>query len=245
MPISVVLAEDNVLLRDGLQRLIASIADLELAGACGSLDELLALVERTSPDVVVTDIRMPPTATDEGIKAAGAIRVRAIPHIGVVVLSQFASPEYALALLSEGSERRAYLLKDRVADVDDLVDAIREVHAGGAVIDPKVVEQLVGASSRRPKVAARPPHPARDRDPGGDGPRASRTPRSPPRSSLSERAVEKHINSIFSKLHLTEERDVNRRVTAVLLYLGGAGIAGHTARRRVPHGSRPAVEVAP
>jgi DNA-binding NarL/FixJ family response regulator len=221
VPISVVLAEDNVLLRDGLQRLIASIPDLELAGACGSLDELLALVERTSPDVVVTDIRMPPTSTDEGIKAAASIR-HSHPGTGVVVLSQFASPEYALALLAEGSERRAYLLKDRVADVDDLVEAIRAVHDGGAVIDPKVVEQLVGASSRRPRSPLDHLTP-RETEILSEMARGKSNASIAATLIVSERAVEKHINSIFSKLHLTEERDVNRRVTAVLLYLGGRG----------------------
>jgi DNA-binding NarL/FixJ family response regulator len=219
VPISVLLAEDNVLLRDGLQRLIASVADFELAGACGSLDELLELVEHTSPDVVVTDIRMPPTSTDEGIKAAAAIRERH-PDTGVVVLSQFASPEYALALLSEGSERRAYLLKDRVADVDDLVDAIREVHAGGAVIDPKVVEQLVSASSRRPRSPLDHLTP-RETEILSEMARGKSNASIASTLIVSERAVEKHINSIFSKLHLSEERDVNRRVTAVLLYLAG------------------------
>jgi DNA-binding NarL/FixJ family response regulator len=215
-----------VLLRDGLQRLIASIADFELAGACGSLDELLALVERTSPDVVVTDIRMPPTSTDEGIKAAASIR-RSHPKTGVVVLSQFASPEYALALLSEGSERRAYLLKDRVADVDDLVEAIRAVHAGGAVIDPKVVEQLVSASGRRPRSPLDHLTP-RETEILSEMARGKSNASIAATLIVSERAVEKHINSIFSKLHLTEERDVNRRVTAVLLYLGGrdAGTGG-------------------
>ncbi len=125
-----------------------------------------------------------------------------------------------MALLAEGSERRAYLLKDRVADVDDLVDAIRAVAAGGAVIDPKVVEQLVGASSRRPRSPLDHLTP-REAEILSEMAAGSRTPRSRRRSIVSERAVEKHINSIFSKLHLTEERDVNRRVTAVLLYLGG------------------------
>ncbi len=151
MPIRVVIAEDNALLRDGLARLISSTTGLELVGTAGSYDELLALVAESNPDVVVTDIRMPPTGTDEGIRAAAALR-SSHPDTGVIVLSQYVSPAYAMSLLSQGSERRGYLLKDRVADVDDLVDAIRVVAAGGAVIDPKVVEQLVASSSRKAKV---------------------------------------------------------------------------------------------
>ena len=147
MTIRVVIAEDNALLRDGLARLVSSTEGLQLVGTATDYEELLALVEKSDPDVVVTDIRMPPTGTDEGIRAAAVLRT-SHPHIGVIVLSQYVSPAYALSLLSQGSERRGYLLKDRVADVDDLVDAIRVVAAGGAVIDPKVVEQLVASSSR-------------------------------------------------------------------------------------------------
>ena len=179
-----------------------------------------ALAEEAKPDVVLTDIRMPPTGTDEGVRAAAALRVSQ-PMVGVVVLSQFASPSYALALLEGGSEGRAYLLKDRIADVDDLLDAVRAVAAGGSVIDPKVVEELVAARSK------------------GKSPLDHLTPRegqimaemATGKSNaaiaaalvLSERAVEKHINSIFSKLHLAEEPDVNRRVKAVLLYLAAGG----------------------
>ncbi len=229
--IRVLVAEDNALLRDGLARLITSVADFELVDACSDLDGLLAAVDAHLPDVVVTDIRMPPTGTDEGIRAAADIR-RRHPDIGVVVLSQFVSTSYALAVLDGGSDRRGYLLKDRVADVDDLVEAIRTVAAGGAAIDPKVVEQLVNASRR-----------------GGSSPLEHLTVRerevlaamAEGRSNasvahhlgLSERAVEKHINSIFSKLHLTEERDLNRRVSAVLVYLG-AGAGGDHANEVVP-----------
>jgi DNA-binding NarL/FixJ family response regulator len=220
MAIRVLVAEDNVLLRDGLTRLIAAAPDLELAGECGTLDELLELAAETKPDVILTDIRMPPTGTDEGIRAASALR-SSQPVVGVVVLSQFASPAYALALLEGGSEGRAYLLKDRIADVDDLLAAVRSVAGGGSVIDPKVVEALVAARTR------------------GRSPLDHLTPREgeilaematgksnaaiATALSLSERAVEKHINSIFSKLHLAEERDANRRVKAVLLYLSAGG----------------------
>ena len=140
--IRVVLAEDNALLREGLVNLIALQKDLEVVGAAADYDALIELVEAAAPDVVVTDIRMPPTGTDEGIRAAihlGELN----PAIGVVVLSQFASPAYAVALLEKGSAGRAYLLKERVSDVGQLVNAIREVANGGSVIDPEVVEALV------------------------------------------------------------------------------------------------------
>ncbi|MEP7201286.1 MAG: response regulator transcription factor [Ilumatobacteraceae bacterium] len=217
MPIRVVIAEDNALLRDGLARLISSTDGLELVGTGASYDELLALVEKSVPDVVVTDIRMPPTGTDEGIRAAAALRT-SHPDVGVIVLSQYVSPAYAMALLAQGSERRGYLLKDRVADVDDLVDAIRVVAGGGAVIDPKVVEQLVASSSRRSKGPLDFLTP-REREVLGEMAQGKSNAAVAASLVLSERAVEKHINSIFSKLHLTEERDVNRRVAAVLMFL--------------------------
>ncbi len=225
MSIRVAVAEDNALLRDGLARLISSTRDFELAGTADNFDELIALVEETTPDVVVTDIRMPPTGTDEGIRAAAALRI-SHPEIGVIVLSQFVSPNYAVALLSEGSARRGYLLKDRVAHVDDLVDAIRVVAGGGAVIDPKVVEQLVTSSSRAAKSPLDYLTP-REREVLGEMALGKSNAAIAAALVLSERAVEKHINAIFSKLHLSEERDVNRRVAAVLLYLTNSG-AGHT-----------------
>jgi DNA-binding NarL/FixJ family response regulator len=223
--IRVVIAEDNALLRDGLARLVSSTRDLELAGTAANYDELLELVGRSNPDVVVTDIRMPPTGTDEGIRAAAALR-NSHPDTGVIVLSQYVSTSYALSLLSQGSERRGYLLKDRVADVDDLVDAIRIVGAGGTVIDPKVVEQLVASSSRKSKGPLDFLTP-REREVLGQMAQGKSNAAVAAALVLSERAVEKHINSIFSKLHLSEERDVNRRVTAVLMYLT-EGDAGHT-----------------
>ena len=221
MTIRVVLAEDNVLLRDGVSRLVEAQDGLELAGVCGDLPSLLALVESTRPDVVVTDIRMPPSGTDEGIRAAGALRTDH-PDVGVVVLSQYASPAYALDLLSEGSEGRAYLLKERVSDVDELVDAIRQVAEGGSVIDPKVVEALVSATATRPKsdldrLTPRETEILHEMATGKSNAAIAGT------LVLSERAVEKHTNSIFSKLGLSEERNVNRRVKAVLLYLSGQG----------------------
>ena len=167
---------------------------------CGSLDELLALTAEAEPDVVLTDIRMPPTGTDEGIRAAAAIRESA-PQVGVVVLSQFASPAYALSLLEAGSEGRAYLLKDRVSDVDDLLARDQDRRPGGSVIDPKVVEELVAARRRGREVAARLPHPAGAGD-AGEMATGKSNAAIAAALVLSERAVEKHINSIFSKLNL-------------------------------------------
>ena len=194
---------------------------LELVAACGSLDELYEAVELHAPDVVVTDIRMPPTGTDEGIRAAAAFRSRQ-PELGVVVLSQYVSPQYAVALLDQGSAGRAYLLKDRVADVDDLVDAIRVVARGGSVIDPKVVDELVRARSqdgRSPLEQLTP----REREVLAEMASGKSNAAIAGSLFLSERAVEKHINSMFSKLHLVEEVDANRRVKAVLLYLAASG----------------------
>jgi DNA-binding NarL/FixJ family response regulator len=219
--ISVVVAEDNFLLREGVRRLIDAQDDLVVAGAAGTYDELVSLVDELDPQVVVTDIRMPPTGTDEGVRAAARIR-ESHPATGVVVLSQYAAPGYALALLEGGSEGRAYLLKDRVADADDLVQAIRSVARGGSVIDPKVVEQLVAARSRAASSPLEHLTP-REREILGEMAQGKSNAAIASTLILSERAVEKHINSIFSKLHLTEEPDVNRRVKAVLVYLAAGG----------------------
>ena len=213
----VVIAEDNALLRDGLVRLVDAQDDMEVAEACADLPALLAAVDAHRPEVVVTDIRMPPTGTDEGIQAAADLRIAA-PSIGVVVLSQYANPAYALALLEGGSEGRAYLLKERVGDVHELLAAIREVAGGGSVIDPKVVETLVSATSRRratelDRLTPRETEILREMATGKNNAAIAAT------LVLSERAVEKHTNSIFSKLGLTEEPNLNRRVKAVLMYL--------------------------
>jgi len=214
-----VLAEDNALLRDGMARLIESEPGLELAGTAADLPELVELAAREQPDVVVTDIRMPPTSTDEGIRAANHLR-ETQPATGVVVLSQYANPDYALALLEHGSSGRAYLLKERVTDVEELLRAIREVARGGAVIDPSVVEMLV--SARRPTSALDRLTP-REREVLAEMAQGKNNAAIAASLVLSERAIEKHANSIFSKLCLTEERDLNRRVKAVLLYLAEGG----------------------
>jgi DNA-binding NarL/FixJ family response regulator len=217
VPIRVVLAEDSALLRQGLAQLVERTEGLELVGAAGDLAALWDLVEAEGPDVVVTDIRMPPTGTDEGIRVAARLRDER-PDVGVVVLSQHADAAYALALLDGGSQGRAYLLKERIADVDELVAAIREVAAGGSVIDPAVVERLVSASrTRRPTELDR--LTPREREVLGEMAQGKSNAAIAASLVLSERAVEKHTNNIFAKLGLTEEPDVNRRVKAVLVHL--------------------------
>ena len=147
MPLRIVLAEDHYLVREGIRRLLESRPEIEVVAVCGDLDSLLATVERERPDVVVTDVRMPPDATDEGIRAAAHLRETS-PDVGVVVLSQFSEPHYALALLEGGTARRAYLLKEGVDDLGQLVAAIQAVANGGSEIDPKVVETLVADEAR-------------------------------------------------------------------------------------------------
>ena len=215
--VKVALAEDNVLLREGMSRLVAANEDFELAGVAGDLPQLLALVKEREPDVVVTDIRMPPTGTDEGIKAAAWLREH-FPRTGVVVLSQYVAPGYALALLEHGSAGRAYLLKERVGSVDELARAIRAVAAGGSVIDPQVVDELVRARSAQRSsglslLTVRETQILAEMAQGKSNAAIAAT------LFVTERAVEKHTNSIFAKLGLSEERDVNRRVKAVLVYL--------------------------
>ena len=215
-----VLAEDNYLLREGVSRLIEAQPDLELVAACEDFDSLIAAVDAERPDVVLTDIRMPPTGTDEGIRAADYVR-RTLPDAGVVVLSQYADPQYALKFLENGSRGRGYLLKERVSDLDQLLVAIQEVARGGSVIDPKVIDALVAARSRGPSplrdLTVRESEVLSQMAQGKNNAAIAAA------LVLSERAVEKHINSLFSKLGLSEERDVNRRVKAVLLFLSDQG----------------------
>jgi DNA-binding NarL/FixJ family response regulator len=215
--IRVVVADDHVLLREGVSRLVAASDDFELAGSAGDLPELLALIGREQPDVVVTDIRMPPTGTDEGIRAATWTRQHQ-PGTGVVVLSQYAAPGYALALLEHGSAGRAYLLKERIGSVDELARAIRAVAAGGSVIDPAVVDELVRSRARDSQhgLALLTPRELEILAEMAQGKSNSAIATA---VFVTERAVEKHTNSIFAKLGLSEERDVNRRVKAVLVYL--------------------------
>jgi len=220
VPIRVVFADDNYLLREGVKQLIDSQPELELAATATDFTTLMAAVEAERPAVVVTDIRMPPTGTDEGIRAAAQIRT-SHPEIGVVVLSQYAEPEYALSLLEKGAAGRAYLLKERVSDIDQLVNAIREVARGGSVIDPKVVEALVAARTRKTDSPLRDLTP-REQEVLAAMAEGKNNAAIAAQLFLIERAVEKHINSIFSKLGLQEEKDVHRRVRAALLFLAEA-----------------------
>jgi DNA-binding NarL/FixJ family response regulator len=219
--VRIVVAEDSLLVREGIVKLLSAFEEIDVVALCADLPGLLEAVDEHLPDVIITDIRMPPTGTDEGIRAAAIVRERH-PSMGVVVLSQYVEPAYALELFDGGSQGRAYLLKERLSDGAQLVAAIRDVAAGGSVVDNKVVDVLVAARGR---------------------PSSSPLSRLTPRESevlaeiaqgksnaavaaslvLSERAVEKHINSLFSKLGLSEEPDVHRRVKAVLLYLAGQG----------------------
>lgn len=217
MPIRVVLAEDNLLVREGVKGLLESHPDLEVAAVCEDYDSLVMAIESEKPDVVITDIRMPPTGTDEGIRVAEQLR-ETNPEVGVVVLSQYDEPAYALSLLEKGSAGRAYLLKERVSDLDQLARAIKEVAQGGSVIDPKVVEALVAAKSRAAESPVGRLTP-REREILGEMAQGKNNAGIAESLVLTERAVEKHINSIFSKLQLSEEKAVHRRVKAVLLFL--------------------------
>ena len=217
MPIRLVLAEDHYLVREGVRRLLEAQPGLEVAAVCGDLTSLLEAVDREDPDVVVTDIRMPPGNSDEGIQAAKRLR-ETKPKLGVVVLSQFADPSYALALLDTGSAGRAYLLKERVSDLEHLVAAIRTVAEGGSLIDPKVVEGLV---AERARAAASPVSEltAREREVLKKMAEGENNASIAEDLVLTERSVEKVIHSIFMKLGLTWEPAVHKRVKAVILYL--------------------------
>jgi DNA-binding NarL/FixJ family response regulator len=220
MAIRIVVAEDHFLVREGVRRLLASQPGLEVVAACGDLDDLLDSVEKERPDVVVTDIRMPPGNADEGIQAAERLR-DSYPEVGVVVLSQYLEPSYALALLEGGTARRAYLLKERVQDVDQLTAAIRAVAEGGSAIDPKVVESLVAEKSR---VEASPLNQLtpRERDVLREMAEGKNNAAIAQSLFLTERSVEKVIHSIFLKLGLAWETAVHKRVKAVILYLAEA-----------------------
>lgn len=221
MAIRLVLAEDNLLVREGIRRLLETQPEVEVVAACADLDSLLAAVETERPDVVLTDVRMPPGGADEGIQAAVRLR-ETNTDVGVVVLSQFAEPRYALALLEGGSAGRAYLLKERVGDVAQLVAAIRAVAEGGSVIDPKVVEALLSARTAdapTPLAGLTP----RQRDVLRLMAEGRNNAAIAAELYLTERSVEKVINAIFLRLGLKWEESVHRRVKAVLLYLSEGG----------------------
>jgi len=216
-----VVADDNFLVREGLAALLAEVEEIEVVGMATDTSSLLRSVEETSPDAVLTDIRMPPSYTDEGIKAAKRIRAEH-PYVAVVVLSQYVEEDYAFELLADGVEGLGYLLKERVTQVDDLVRARHDVARGGSALDPKVVEGLL---ARKSKEASSPLSGVTEREhevlqamaTGLSNGAIAKT------LFMSERAVEKHIGSVFQKLGVVNESDVNRRVRAVLAFLDATG----------------------
>ena len=217
--IRMVLAEDNLLVREGLVSLISTVSGLEVAGVSASLPELLEAVDRHQPDIVLTDIRMPPNHQDEGVVAARRLR-ESHPNLGVLVLSQFVDPAYALALLDSGSNGRGYLLKDHVDDVDRLENAIRTVNAGGSFIDDVVVDALVRSRTRmvdNPLEVLS----TREIDVLSEMATGATNNVIAGRLHIGENAVEKHSSSIFFKLGLNEDPQFNRRVKAVLVFLAG------------------------
>jgi DNA-binding NarL/FixJ family response regulator len=217
MAIKVALADDSLIVREGIQQLLDTQPGVEVVAACADPDSLLEAIESARPDVVLTDIRMPPSNTDEGIRLAHQLR-ESHPHIGVVVLSQFADVTYALALLESGSNGRAYLLKERVRDRGQLMAALRAVVEGDSVIDSKIVEGLVAArahAERSPLSELTP----REHEVLAEIAQGKSNNAIAESLVLTKRAVEKHINSIFLKLNLSEAHDVSKRVKATLLFL--------------------------
>ena len=216
-----VVADDVLIAREGIVRMVEHEGDIAVVAVCRDLPELLAAVGEHEPDAVVTDIRMPPGMTDEGIQAASELR-DTHPDIGVVVLSQYIEPAWALALFAKGSERRAYLLKERVSEPDQLVSAVRQVVGGGSVVDPRVVDALMAANRRRRSALDHLSR--REREVLAEIAQGKSNTAVAASLYLSVRAVEKHINSLFAKLGLdVAETDVHRRVKAVLLYLSETG----------------------
>jgi DNA-binding NarL/FixJ family response regulator len=217
MAIRVVVGEDSVVIREGIERMLERSDDIDIVATCADAATLRAAIAQQQPDVVLTDIRMPPTGTDEGIQIAVELRETA-PDVGVVVLSQHVEPSYAVSLLEGGSAGRAYLLKDRLRDSTALTRAIREVAEGGSLVDPVVVDQLVAARSQRDNSPLRE---LTDRELQILAMIAEGRSNAAIADDLvvTKRAVERHINAIFLKLGLREDEDVSRRVKAALLYL--------------------------
>jgi DNA-binding NarL/FixJ family response regulator len=213
-PITVVIAEDNVLLREGLTRLLQE-SGFEVSGQAGDAEDLIRKVGAHHPDGAVVDVRMPPTHTDEGLRAARTIRADH-PGTAVLVLSQYVEEAYALELLSESTERTGYLLKDRVGDVDTFVDAVRRVAGGGSALDPEVVSLLLGRRRREDPLEPLTP---REREVLGLMAEGRSNAAIAEALVVTERAVEKHVTSIFSKLDLVPTTEDHRRVLAVLAYL--------------------------
>jgi DNA-binding NarL/FixJ family response regulator len=212
----VVLADDSLLLREGTARLLEE-AGLDVVGQAGDADELLLKVRSYEPDVAIVDIRMPPTHTDEGLRAAKEIRDR-YPGVGVLVLSQYVETEYALELIADNAEGVGYLLKDRVADVGEFTAAVRRVAGGGSALDPTIVSRLVGRTRRHSPIDTLTP---REREVLALMAEGLSNSAIAARLVVTERAVEKHVTSIFGKLRLTADADAHRRVLAVLAFLRG------------------------
>ena len=210
----VAVADDSVLLREGIVKLLES-EGFEVVGQSGTADDLMLKVRSYSPEVAIVDIRMPPTHTDEGLRAAQEIREKH-PGTGVLVLSQYVEAEYALELLSESAEGVGYLLKDRVADIADFASAVRRVGEGGSALDPAIVSQLVGRRRKDDPIDALTPREREVLELMAEG-RSNRAVAE--RLFVTERAVEKHVTSIFSKLGLPSSSDDHRRVLAVLALL--------------------------
>jgi DNA-binding NarL/FixJ family response regulator len=219
--ISIVIAEDSLLLRDSVSRALSTNSDVSVVGVAEDYDSAVALVEKHRPTVVVTDVRMPPTSTDEGIRLARWMRT-AHPDVAVIVLSNYADPQYAAGLLDGGTAGRGYLLKERVSHFDELGEAVRQVVSGGTVLDPLVVEALL-AQPRSATILSR--LTPREREVLSELATGFSNRTVAQRLVLSQRAVEKHINSIFAKLELTPDDSVDRRVKAVLMFLDDRGSA--------------------
>jgi DNA-binding NarL/FixJ family response regulator len=212
--VRVVIAEDSVLLREGIARLLEE-SGFEVAGHAGDGEDLLRKVGAHKPDIAVVDIRMPPTHTDEGLRAAHRIRAE-YPDTAVLVLSQYVEETYAFDLLSESTERTGYLLKDRIADIETFTDAVRRVASGGSALDPEVVGMLLGRRRREDPLAALTP---REREVLGLMAEGRSNSAMADALVVSERAVEKHVTAIFSKLDLPPAVEDHRRVLAVLAFL--------------------------
>jgi DNA-binding NarL/FixJ family response regulator len=215
--IRIVVAEDSLIVREGLEQLLAASPTVDVVAAYGDVEGVLAAMDRDRPDVILSDIRMPPSNRDEGIRLADHLR-ETRPSTGVVILSQYAEPRYVLALLERGSDRRGYLLKERIHDRGQLVSAIDTAAQGGSVIDPKIVEVLVEGRARagRSPLAALTP---RERDVLAEIAEGKSNAAIAESLVLSKRAVEKHINSIFIKFGLAGSQDVSKRVKATLMFL--------------------------
>ena len=216
-PIRVVVAEDSYVIREFLTATLSAAAAVELVAVCTNGKELQTAVATWDPDVVLTDIRMPPSGADEGVRIAASLR-DTHPEIGVVVLSQYAEPAYAIRLLEHGSGGRAYLLKERIRNKEQLLDAIKAVAHGGSVIDPIIVDVLIEARSRAAKSQLS-QLTSRERELLAEIAAGKSNSAIAESLVLTKRAVEKHVNSIFAKLDLPEAQDVSRRVKAALMYL--------------------------